>query len=29
MAEFMEQLSDKPEQIWSCPECGSVAEFKG
>src|ERR1035437_3772619 len=29
LAEFREQLSCRPEQIWHCPKCGSVAEFKG
>ena len=29
LAEFREQLSCRPEQIWYCPKCGSVAEFKG
>jgi hypothetical protein len=28
LAEFRKQLSDKPEQIWHCPICGSVAEFR-
>jgi len=29
VAEFSEQLSDKPEQVWHCPLCGLIAEFKG
>src|ERR1035437_3940654 len=29
LAEFREQLSCRPEQIWHCPKCGSFAEFKG
>ena len=28
LAEFREQMSDKPEQVWRCPRCGLIAAFK-
>jgi predicted nucleic-acid-binding Zn-ribbon protein len=28
LPEFRGQLTDKPEQVWHCPKCGSMATFK-
>ena len=28
LSEFRKQLSCKPNQIWHCPKCGSVAKFR-
>ena len=28
LAEFRQQVTDKPEQEWRCPKCGSIAAFK-
>jgi DNA-directed RNA polymerase subunit M/transcription elongation factor TFIIS len=28
LAEFRQQVTDKPEQVWRCPKCGSIAAFK-
>ena len=28
LSEFREQLSCKPNQIWHCTKCGSVAKFR-
>jgi len=29
LAEFRAQLSDRPEQVWFCPQCSSIAQFQG
>jgi ribosomal protein S27AE len=28
LAEVRQQVTDKPEQVWRCPKCGSIAAFK-